>query len=64
MLTADEIRLIMTKLRREVVVAERAGSFPYEITQRRASGWSDDPEIASLEAKLSMMLEAATRSGG
>ncbi len=57
-LTKDDINLILGKLSREVVV-KPTGDFPFEITVQ-SSGYSDDPVIGRLQAKLSIMLEVAT----
>lgn len=58
-LTSSEIRLILSTLSKKVVVPQ-SESFRYEIVAQ-SSGYSDDPEIASLQAKLSIMLEVAKK---
>lgn len=59
MLTADEIQLIMSLLAK-VVVVPRTKDFPYEVV-RDVPGYSDDPKIGKLQAKLSIMLEVARK---
>lgn len=56
--TADEIRILLKRLRIETVVPCSL-EFPFEVVRRRVSGYSDDSEIGALEAKLSIMLETA-----
>ena len=57
MLTKSEITLILEKLADRTVVAA-SPAFPFTIN-RRGFGYSGDPEIGALQAKLSIMLEAA-----
>jgi predicted transcriptional regulator of viral defense system len=57
MLTKDQIRLILARLNEKTVV-ERSPEFPYRISVE-TRGYSEDPEIGHLQAKLSIMLEAA-----
>lgn len=60
MLTSAEIRKILELLGQETVVPQ-SDKFPYYIT-KRSRGYSDDPEIGRLQAKLSIMLEVAARN--
>jgi hypothetical protein len=62
LLTRDEILLIMNLLAQETVVAPTK-EFPYRIT-REGHGYSKDKKIGPLQAKLSIMLEVATRAAG
>lgn len=57
MLNKKQIRLLLHRLAYETV-AEFGG---YEV-MRQKQGYSHDPEIGPLQAKLSMMLEAARES--
>ena len=57
MLTKEEIRLILEYLS-EVSVVEPSPAFPYRVSQTKR-GYSSDPAISKLQAKLSMMLEVA-----
>lgn len=59
-LTSDDYRLILDKIGREVVV-ESNDDFKYEVVTRQAQGYHSDPEIAKLQGKLSIMLEARVR---
>lgn len=56
--TAEEIRILLNRLKMETVV-EKQANFPFEIVHRRIAGFSQDPQVAGIEAKLSIMLEAA-----
>lgn len=56
-LTREEISLIMERLMEDTVV-EPSKTFPYRVS-RRGSGYVDDPKIAPLVGKLSIMLEVA-----
>lgn len=60
-LTSEEIRTLLKLLGQEVVVSPTAG-FPFTISQS-VSGYSKDVAIGRLQAKLSIMLEVATKSG-
>jgi hypothetical protein len=59
MLTSKEILVIlnMLKERRFLVIVE--GKNAKVLEQSPSSGYSDDPEIGALQAKLSIMLQAA-----
>ncbi len=57
--TAADIRRILDKIGREVVVPA-TDEFPYEIVSRRSQGYHEDPEISKLQAKLSIMLQVAS----
>jgi hypothetical protein len=58
-LTSEDIRLILDKIGREVVVSS-IGGFGFDIVSSRSSGNSGDPAIGRLQAKLSIMLQDAT----
>jgi hypothetical protein len=64
MLTSEDIRLILNLCRDKTITLDVG---PYgakaPATIRLESGYSSDPKIASLQGKLSIMLEAATRAG-
>jgi len=61
MLTKDEILLLLNRLAQRVVVAPSA-DFPFSVVAAHgAIGYSDDPVIGPLQAKLSIMLEMVTR---
>jgi hypothetical protein len=57
MLTKREIRQLL-QLLLQVVVVEATGTFPFTISHK-ITGYSQDTTISQLQAKLSMMLEAA-----
>jgi hypothetical protein len=57
--TEEVLRLI--ELTQRKVVVERSDNFPFEIV-KKVGGYSDDPLIATLQAKLSLLLEAARKS--
>jgi hypothetical protein len=57
-LTTEEIQLILERLR-ETTVIEPGAVFPYRISARGSFGYSNDPTIGALQAKLSIMLEVA-----
>lgn len=57
MLTKKDILLILERLG-EITVVEPSKSFPYRVSCR-GSGYSNDKVISALQAKLSIMLEAA-----
>lgn len=57
MLTHEDIATLLELLAHEAVI-EPSKKFPYRVT-REARGYSDDPATARLQAKLSIMLEAA-----
>jgi len=59
MLTKEEIRYLLAELAQETVVEPSSG-FPYRVTCRKM-GYSDDLQRSKLQAKLSIMLEAASR---
>jgi hypothetical protein len=59
MLTRDEILFLLNLLAQETVVEPSKG-FPYRVT-REGHGYSKDPKVGPLQAKLSIMLEAAGR---
>ena len=59
MLSTDEIQTWIKLTQLEVVVPETEG-FRYQIV-RQGSGYHPDPELARIQGKLSMMLEAANR---
>jgi hypothetical protein len=63
MLTSKEILLILNaiKERRFLLIVE--GKQTKVIEQSAGSGYSDDPEIGALQAKLSIMLQAAHQRG-
>jgi len=54
-LSRDDILLILELLSRETVVPSSV-EFPYLIS-RKSQGYSADPKIGGLQAKLSIMLE-------
>ena len=58
-LTKDDILLILNLLSQETVV-EPSKDFPYRVT-REGNGYSKDKKIGPLQAKLSIMLEVASR---
>ena len=59
MLTKSDIRLILEKLSETTVVAPTK-EFPYRVSCQQR-GYSADPQIGKLQAKLSIMLEACPR---
>ena len=61
MLTSKEILFIlnMIKERRFLVIVE--GKKTKVLEQTGATGYSDDPELGALQAKLSVMLQAANQ---
>jgi hypothetical protein len=59
MLSVEEIRHLLGLLGQETVV-EPSKTFPFRVT-RAQPGYSDDPLVGPLQAKLSIMLEAAQR---
>lgn len=61
LLTADEIRMILDKIGREVVV-EATQDFPFEVITPRSQGYHSDGKVSSVQTKLSIMLEAASRN--
>jgi hypothetical protein len=61
MLTSREIRMILDALRTQhITLVVANGKVSTEI--KKTSGYSDDSEVAALQAKLSIMLEAALRA--
>jgi hypothetical protein len=63
MLTRDEILLLLGLLSEETVV-EPNPKFPYRVSRRRVTGYSDIPVVGRLQAKLSIMLEVAAKREG
>lgn len=59
-LTKEEIRLLLSLLRQEVIV-EATPKFPFRVVTdpARSMGYSEDVKVGRLQAKLSVMLEAA-----
>jgi hypothetical protein len=62
MLTSKQIRYVLDLLAQEVVVPPTS-EFPFTVT-KKAFGYSKDVERSQLQAKLSIMLEAASRRDG
>ena len=58
-LTKEEILLILERLAEKTVV-EPTKEFPYRVSTRGMGGYSDDPKIGPLQAKLSILLEMAS----
>ncbi len=56
-LTEEEIRLLLSLVSQEVVIA-RSDDFPFTVT-RNGMGYNTDLERARLQGKLSIMLEVA-----
>ena len=62
MLTAREIRMLIDALRtNRITITVDNGKISTDINKK--TGYSDDGEVASLQLKLSVMLEAAIRAG-
>ena len=62
MLNTADISYLLTLLGRPVVVQPSA-AFPFTVVGAdRSFGYSADPVVGALQAKLSIMLEAARRS--
>ena len=61
MLETKEIRLILKLLSEKTIIAPTL-DFPYRVSQE-ARGYSEDPVIGALQAKLSIMLEVASKRG-
>lgn len=59
-LTAEDIRLILDKIGRAVVV-KATRDFNFDIIMPYSHGYHSDKEIAVLQGKLSIMLEMATK---
>jgi hypothetical protein len=59
-LTTKEIHLILRSINVEIVV-DRSDDFPYRIV-RDGFGYHPNTEIGALQAKLSIMLEMASRA--
>jgi len=57
-LTKEELLLILELVGAREVVAPTP-EFPYRVTVRN-TGYSSDPKVSQLQAKLSIMLEAAS----
>lgn len=62
LLTSKQIVLLLERLKEETVV-EPSEQFPYRVSRRAVTGYSQDNEIGQLQATLSIMLELATRRG-
>lgn len=60
MLTKQEILKILDIIGRKVIVAP-SDEFPYYVTAATSFGYSEDKEVAGLQAKLSIMLDATRR---
>ena len=58
-LTEREIRLILDKIGREVVVPA-TDDFNFDIVSTSSFGYNKDPEIGKLQAKLSILLQIAS----
>jgi len=58
-LTKDEIEMLLDRLA-EVTVVAPSPAFPYRVC-KRGFGYSDEKGVGALQAKLSMMLEAASK---
>jgi hypothetical protein len=62
MLTSREIRMLLEALRtKEITLKVEQGKISSEV--RKLSGYSEDPEVGALQAKLSIMLEVASKRG-
>lgn len=57
MLSQAEIRKLLNLLAEKTIVTP-SSEFPFRISQKGV-GYSDDPEVSKLQAKLSIMLQAA-----
>jgi hypothetical protein len=62
MLTNKQIRILL-HLTQQETVADFGGEVGYVVKTKRGSGYSSDPEIAAIQATLSMMLDANARAG-
>lgn len=62
-LTVSDIRFILDKIGREVVV-KSTGFFGFDIVSPQSYGYSKDPEISKLQSKLSIMLQVASEKEG
>lgn len=60
-LTSEDILLILRLIGQKVVV-KPSKDFPYTVSCE-GHGYSDDPKIGPLQAKLSIMLEVAGKMG-
>lgn len=60
MLTAKQL-LKLLQLTQQEQVAEFGGDNGYVVKTKHGHGYSKDPEIAKLQAKLSIMLEVASK---
>jgi len=60
MLTKEEIMMFLEMLSEETVVVP-SKNFPYRISAKGRMGYSNDRKIGALQAKLSIMLEMASR---
>ncbi len=58
LLTAEEILILLGLLAEETVVTPTEG-FPFRISRRGRIGYSDDEGVATMQGKLSIMLEVA-----
>ena len=63
MLTAKEIRMILDVLRPKIITINMEGDKAVAKVMPGPPGYSDDKEVGRLQAKLSMMLEAAHKRG-
>jgi len=55
--TEDQIRLLLKRLRWEPVYEEQN----LLLAKKRGIGYSDDPDISAIEARLSILLEVAAK---
>jgi hypothetical protein len=62
LLTSDEIQFLLGLLSHETVVPE-SKEFPYRVVNPRGFGYSKDPKVGQLQAKLSIMLQVAGEAG-
>ncbi len=58
LLTSEEILRLLGLLKLEPVWQDHH----YLVAKKRGSGYSDDPEVARIEGKLSIMLSVAAKS--
>lgn len=61
MLTVDEIQFLLKLLNRRTVV-EPNKDFPFTVV-KDGFGYSDDPIVGPLQAKLSIMAQVAAKAG-
>lgn len=62
MLTNEQIHYILDRIA-EPTIVEPTDKFPYRISGRRRSGYSDEPMVGAIQATLSIMLEMNERRG-